>query len=219
MKIFSQLLVVALLSGLVLVPGVQGADFVLEKLEKKECSPCRIREIISKHIRLLANHNQDCSHLCLPENVFSDDRTKGMIRDICRTCSLKPLLDFWTNHMPEIVGDAALTQECGILLFMIYQGLITNKTRSLPWFSLIGLYMQLNAIPLVKLFDILDDCLQQYQAIFVDYGGNLPDAANLHAWLMDYWWLPTLVAATAMVSFARWYKSRPQKEPSREPIK
>jgi hypothetical protein len=69
--------------------------------------------------------------------------------------------------------------------------------------------MRLNAIPLNKLFDVLDECLNHYQTLLQEYGGS-PQRENetLANWFAENWWLPTFMVSMAAATLVRWLRAR-----------
>ncbi len=145
--------------------------------------------------------------------VFSGFKCREV--EFCRLAihdkgSLAPLMWTWRKHRDIILNDALALREFSVLLIMVYQNLIfhVDKRRDIPWFGLISLYMKLNAIPLQKLFDILEECLIRYQIIFEDYSSGSLFHDSLIEWFQENWWLPTAVFTMATVAFFRWFRGK-----------
>lgn len=127
--------------------------------------------------------------------------------------SLAPLVTLWLTHKKDLVVDDVGLRELSILIVMIYESLflglkkpisLSRISRDLPWFSLVTLYFRLSTIPLAKLFDIIDECLERYKSIFEDYSTDFNQ--NIISWMVENWWLSAMVGVMAVVSFARWYR-------------
>lgn len=145
--------------------------------------------------------------------VFSGFKCREV--EFCRLAihdkgSLDPLMWTWRKHRDTILNDTFALREFTVLLVMVYQNLIlhVDGRRDIPWFGLISLYMKLNAIPLQKLFDVLEECLVRYQIIFEDYSNGSLFHDSLIEWFQENWWLPTAIFTMATVSFLRWLRGR-----------
>lgn len=169
-----------------------------------------IPERIAGHVFFLAAHSAlaDTKNLILP-TLFTESLVK-QLTDQIYTNGTSCLRAFWTEHQEQILTRELSCREFIFLLIALYHNLACTKTASLrgiPWLSLAALYMRLQAIPLNKLFDILDECLSYYQAILNDYGTPAEPAPSLSDWLIDYWWLPAFMVGMTVAAFARWLRA------------
>lgn len=117
------------------------------------------------------------------------------------------LAEFWKVHQKEILDNEYFCRQFTYVLVVLYQNLVSARfgnLRGIPWLSLAALYFRLNAIPLGRLFDVLDECFSYYQAIINDYSSPKD---TLSSWMMEHWWLPVFIVGMGLFSFVRWYRS------------
>ena len=127
------------------------------------------------------------------------------MQNIEKQQSFKPLREV-CQKLQEC-NDEQVTREFSILLIVSYVMVLRQtSTRDIATFlSIISLYAQLNSLPLEKLFDILEECWLQYQAILATFPKG--DDELWSSWLQNYWWLPVVVVSFTAVQFLRWYRS------------
>lgn len=172
-------------------------------------------ERIATHVYYLAAHSAltETKKLTLP-SLFTDSLVRDLTDRVYRDGTIC-LRDFWKTEQEQVLSHETTCREFVFLLIALYHNLACSKTASLrgiPWLSLAALYMRLQAIPLNKLFDILDECLSYYQSIINDYGTPHQPPASLTDWILDYWWLPTLMAGMAIATFVRWKRAHQTKK-------
>jgi len=175
----------------------------------RSVSGVSMTSFFDRHIAFVAERGAS-RHFYFMFIGFSNRYIEQCRIDIEEQGSLEPLKILWNEQQKELLSDETVLRELSILLAMIYENLLMttlarDQTRDLPWFSLMTLYFKLNAIPLAKLFDIIDECLERYKAIFEDYSTYDP-RQSLSYWIVENWWLPAMIGAMAIVSFARWYR-------------
>lgn len=167
-------------------------------------------ERISRHVHELATSTIHVTisfkGIVIPNNTIHDCMEK-----IEQQQSFVPLIETWDlikryyNHDEEL-----LCQFC-ILLLLNYHCVINEKIhthRQFMFITLISLYAQLNAIPLAKLFEVLEECLQKYNEIadtLAPYE-NVP----IYLWIQNNWWVPTALTGFTIISYLKWRKGRNQ---------
>lgn len=191
------------------------ASFLVSLAVTSYCQTRALPERIATHVFFLAAHSAltETKKLTLPM-LFSDDLIKKLAVSVYAN-GTGCLRSFWKTHQEQVLSYETPCREFVFLLVALYHNLACAKTASLrgiPWLSLAALYMRLQAIPLNKLFDILDECLSYYQSILNDYGTPHQPAASLTDWFIDYWWLPTLMVGMATVTFVRWRRAHQAKK-------
>ncbi|MCL5436462.1 MAG: hypothetical protein M1549_01120 [Candidatus Dependentiae bacterium] len=164
--------------------------------------------------------------------VFSVPLVNGLVDAIFKE-GVGVLRDFWAVHGDELLSDERLFREFVLLLIALYHNLIPvtrpfarcspvrcgsggcaafggSPARGIPWLSLVAIYMRLSAIPLDKLFDVLDECYRYYKAILDEYATMQDGHASLADWWAEYWWLPVLFVGMGLTAFIRWMRNRPR---------
>ncbi|HBY06147.1 MAG: hypothetical protein UV38_C0002G0095 [candidate division TM6 bacterium GW2011_GWE2_42_60] len=191
---------------------VLGAVFLLAVMlsgRSDAATSCPAGSFFDRHIAFVTEHGAG-RHFYFMFIGFSNEHIEQCRIDIENCGSLEPLRLLWQGRQKELLSDEVVLREFSILLAMVYENLlmttmVRDQARDLPWFSLMSLYFKLNAIPLAKLFDIIDECLERYKAIFEDYSTHDP-RQSLSYWIAENWWLPAMVGAMMVVSFVRWYR-------------
>ena len=182
-----------------------------------------LKKRITNHVNFLATHAvlSDKNSLVIPHSF-----TNVLVRELAdavRAGGTGCLRAFWKVNRMELLDNEIACRDFVFLLVALYHNLACAKIffvsgapeRGIPWLSLAALYMRLNAIPLGKLFDILDECYTHYQAILNDYGTPAQPSASLADWFVDFWWLPTLMVGMAAATLVRWIRARqPKKSPA-----
>lgn len=147
----------------------------------------------------------------LGEIKFNYERVYNVFHAFEATHSYASLITAWyaiKNDTPLDPGEVA---EFSVMLIIVYASVIIHAHQSLSpnrvnWFSLIALYAQLNKIPLHKLFSVLEECWQQYQALMELFPKE--DHITWSEWLQENWWVPTTIVVFTLFSFIRWYQAR-----------
>ncbi len=184
-----------------------------------------LKKRIANHVNFLATHAvlADKNSLVIPHSF-----TNVLVRELAdaiRAGGTGCLRAFWKINRMELLDNEIACRDFVFLLVALYHNLACAKIffvsgaprrgapeRGIPWLSLAALYMRLNAIPLGKLFDILDECYTHYQAILNDYGTPAQPSASLADWFVDFWWLPTLMIGMAAATLVRWIRARQPKK-------
>lgn len=191
----------------VFVFGVLFTTFIFTENRSKS-------ESIGKHLEFLSMHIP-CIFEPLPIS-FVDERVHRCFMEIHATKNGNAVKRLWGLCRDDFEHDTRLLRECSLMCAVLYKELVAEKIYSskeemhranIPWIYLLPLFMRLNAIPLTKLFDVLDECLQQYQRILEDYAA-FNSADSYMAWISEYWWLPAGMIGMAVLSFMRWYNAR-----------
>lgn len=172
--------------------------------------------IFSKHISFLVKQPMPSAFRLI--DCFSIPAIQECCCSINKLQTLAPLAVLWESQVSHLTLDENTTREFSFLLFMVYHGLFYQCSveniryyRSVPWLNLISLYLKLRAIPLTKLFDLLDECLDRYQEILNEYGGGGKEDSFLD-WLEEYWWLPAMMGGMAFITFVRWLRGKSDAE-------
>lgn len=176
-----------------------------------------LKKRIANHVNFLATHAvlSNKNSLVIPHS-FTNDLVRELA-DVVREGGTGVLRAFWKVNRAELLNSEGACREFVFLLVALYHNLACAKNsfvpeRGIQWLSLAALYMRLNAIPLGKLFDILDECFTHYQAILNDYGTPAQPSASLADWFVDFWWLPTLMVGMAAATLVRWIRARQHKK-------
>lgn len=161
---------------------------------------------IEKHIQFVTKINCLKTHKITFSGIhFNNIVLIECLYEIEKQQSFIPLVDCWQKlkKMPEL--EIAIIGQFSIILLFAYHfslGCYTEPNR-LAWLSLISLYAQLNMIPLKKLFDALDECLQQYQIIIENFPKEKGESWN--SWLEKNWVVPLAIIAFTFYSFINWH--------------
>lgn len=124
--------------------------------------------------------------------------------------SFKPLRV--TCHLVRDLGEEHAFREFSALLIIAYTLAINALARKdqhrdvMFLLSIISLYSQLSALPLSKLFDLLEDCWNQYQAIVATFPREKEETSS--AWVQRYWWVPVVIGGFTFLQFMRWYGTK-----------
>lgn len=185
-----------------LFAGVLGAFATMAQAE------CDILTVtcIEKHIACLTSTPFKLQAVSFADVQFDDESVQQCARDIEHAKNFKPLLQTW-EFLKNQDSDEIVLGKFSLLLLLSYHTLFTqvaHKNR-LTFFSIIPLYYQLSKIPLTKLFDSLEECWTQYQAIMENYGPEKDE--SFVSWVQNYWWVPLTVSVFTIVSFLQWYRA------------
>lgn len=170
-----------------------------------------LRLRIAHHVHFLAAHVSlaDSNRLILP-SFFLHPITRELV-EVIGQGGASHLRDFWKREGEYVLNTDVLCREFIFLLVALYHNLACSRTRSLrgiPWLSLAALYMRINAIPLNKLFDILDECLAHYQSLLQEYSVQTESTETLAEWFTENWWLPAIMLGMAAATLVRWLRGR-----------
>ena len=163
--------------------------------------------VIEKHVKFLSAIN--CSRI---QNLFlniyfEDELLAQCIKDIETTRTFFPLLSTWYT-LKATKASADQLGQFSLILISCYHMSIScyGKQNRFPWLSIIALYSQLNAIPLKKLFDVLDECYQHYKIIIESLPGDKNQSWN--SWFEEYWWAPAMFMVFTLYSYINWKYSQ-----------
>lgn len=161
---------------------------------------------IQKHVACLTTTPYTLSTITFADVQFDDEIVQQCARDIEQTKSFKPLLKTW-DFLKENNADEVVLGKFSLLLLLSYHTIfyaVAHKNR-ISFFSIIPLYYQLSKIPLTKLFDSLEECWNQYQAIIANYKPD--EEESFISWVQNYWWVSATMVVFTVMSFIQWYRS------------
>ena len=163
-------------------------------------------ECIEKHVACLTSTPFKLQKLAFYHVTFDDAIIQSCADEIEHQKSFKPLLKTWQTLKSQEL-DEVILGKFTLLLLLSYHTLFSqaaDKNR-VTFFAIIPLYYQLSKIPLSKLFDSLEECWTQYQAIMENYGPEKEESFS--SWVQNYWWVPLTVSAFTILSFLQWYRA------------
>lgn len=161
---------------------------------------------IQKHVACLTATPLTLKSVSFSDVQFSEDIVQQCAHDIEQTRTFKPLQQAWEFIKNNDVDEVVLG-EFSLLLLLAYHTIFTQVAQKsrITFFSIIPLYYQLSKIPLHKLFDSLEECWTQYQAIMENYAPQKDESFS--TWVQNYWWVPVTVSLFTVISFIQWYRA------------
>jgi hypothetical protein len=178
---------------------------------RAECDALSV-ECIQKHVVCLTATPFALKSFSLSDVQFDDDIIQQCADAIEQTKTFKPLQQTWEFIKNNDVDEVVLGK-FSLLLVLSYHTIfsqIAQKNRvtrnnRVTFFSIIPLYYQLSKIPLNKLFDSLEECWNQYQAIMENYAPEKDESFS--SWVQNNWWVPVFVSVFTVISFFQWYRA------------
>lgn len=164
-------------------------------------------QCIEKHVACLTATPFSFQGVSFSTIYFDNPLIKECVHDIEQSKSFKPLEKAW-HILKEKDSDEVVLGEYSLLLLFSYHAIFSqfSTKNRLTWLSIVSLYAQLSMIPLSKLFDSLEECYNQYQAIMETFGPEKDE--SWISWSQNYWWVPTTIIIFTGLSFMRWYRAR-----------
>lgn len=165
-------------------------------------------QCIEKHVACLTATPFPVQEMSFSTVYFDNPLVRDCMHDIEQSKSFKPLEKTWQILKGNDSANETVLGEYSLLLLLSYHTIFSqfSPKNRLTWLSIVALYAKLSMIPLSKLFDSLEECYNQYQAILETFGPEKDE--SWISWSQDYWWVPTTIIIFTGLSFIRWYRAR-----------
>jgi hypothetical protein len=147
--------------------------------------------------------------LCQELTHYTHGAIVQCIKDIQKTKSLRPFFLMWRRFTVQYQDDTPtdneplFLKECSILIFTFYNNILHEADQGedrnrVTITEIIELYEAINALPITKLLDLLDQMMDEITNILGAY--PLQQNQSIFGWLQQNWWIPSIVVGALLIN-------------------